>query len=69
MLCVLVVLGMFMFVNGMSFLMNVMCPSTFMFPVYVYGGVVRYLWCFKFLCEFKKSYCDDVWLHFLCEFF
>ena len=27
-------------------------PSLFVFPVSAYGGVVRYFWCFRFICEF-----------------
>ena len=34
--------------------------SLFVLSVYAYGGVVRYFWCFGFLCEFCFFYCDDV---------
>ena len=39
-LCMLLALGMFKFVNVMSSWMNVMSPSLFMFPVCAHGGVV-----------------------------
>ena len=44
--CVLMALGMYMFVKVMSFLMSVMSPppSLFVFPVCAYGGVVGYFW-------------------------
>ena len=53
-LCVLMTLGMFMFVKIMLslFVLSV--------SVCVYGGVVGYFWCFGFLCEFCFLYCDDV---------
>ena len=37
-------------------------PSLFVLSVCPYGGVVGYLRCFSFLCEFCFLYCDDVWL-------
>ena len=39
-LCVLMALGMFMFVKVMSFLISVMSPSWFVLSVCAYGGVV-----------------------------
>ena len=60
-LCVLMALGMFMFVNVMSSLMSVMSPLLVCVPcLYVWwcSGVV---WCFSFLCEFCFLYRDDVW--------
>ena len=58
-LCVLMALGMFMFVKVMSSLISVMSPppSLFVLSVCAYGGVVGY---FSFLCEFCSLYCDDV---------
>ena len=47
-LCVLMALGMFMKV--MSSLISVMSPRLFVLSVCAYGGVVRYFWCFSFLC-------------------
>ena len=35
-------------------------PSLFVFYVCAYGGVVGYLRCFSFPCEFSFLYCDDV---------
>ena len=35
-------------------------PSLFVLSVCAYGGVVGYLRCFGFLCEFCFLYCDDV---------
>ena len=62
-LCVLMDLGMFMFVRVMSSLISVMSPpSLFALSVCAYGGVVGYLRCFSFLCEFCFLYCDDVQL-------
>ena len=31
-------------------------PSLFVFPVRAYGGVMWYVWCFSFLCEFCAVY-------------
>ena len=45
--CVLMVLGMFMFVNVMSILMSVMSP-----PPCVYGGVVWDILCFRLCVSF-----------------
>ena len=62
-LCVLMALGMFMFVKVMSSLISVMSPpSLFVLYVCAYGGVVGNLRCFSFLCEFCLFYCDDVLL-------
>ena len=48
-LCVLMALGMFMFVKVMSSLISVMIPpSLFVLVVCAYGGVVGYLRCFAF---------------------
>ena len=52
-LCVLMALGMCMFVKVMSSLVSVL-------SVCAYGGVVGYLRCFCFLGEFCFLYCDDV---------
>ena len=65
-LCVLMTLGMFMFVKDMSSLMS---PSLFVLAVCAYGGVVGYFRCFSFLCEFCFLYCDDVRLGAVYEFF
>ena len=65
-LCVLMTLGMFMFVKVMSSLMSVMSPCLFVFHVCAYGGV---FWCFSFLCELCFFYCDDVWLGVVYEVF
>ena len=35
-------------------------PSLVVLSVCAYGGVVGYLRCFSFLCEFCFLYCDDV---------
>ena len=35
-------------------------PSLFVPYVCAYGGVVGYLMCFSFLCEFCFLYCDEV---------
>ena len=53
-LCVLMALGMFMFVKVVSSLISVMSPPPplFVLSVRAYGGVVGYFWCFSFLCEF-----------------
>ena len=59
-LCVLMALGMFMFVTVKSSLISVMSPSLFVFSGCAYGGVVGYFWCFSYLCEFCFLYCDDV---------
>ena len=60
-LCVLMALGIFMFVKVMSSLINVMSQATlFVLSVCAYDGVVGYLRCFSFLCEFCFLYCDDV---------
>ena len=56
-LCVLMVLGMFMFVKVMSSLISVMSPPLCLCSVCEYVGVVGYL---SFLCEFWFLYCDDV---------
>ena len=54
-------LGMYMFVKVMSSLISVMRPpSLFVLSVCAYGGIVGYLRCFSFLCEFCFLYCDDV---------
>ena len=66
--CVLMALGMFMFVKVMSSLISVMSPL-FVLSICAYGGVVGYLWCFSFLCEFCFLYCDDVRLGAVCEVF
>ena len=44
-------------------------PSLAVLSVCVYGGVVGYFWCFRFLCEFCFLYCDDVRLGTVCEVF
>ena len=44
-------------------------PSLFVLPVCAYGGVVGYVWCFSFLCEFCFLYCDDVRLGAVYELF
>ena len=71
-LCVLMSLGMFMFVKVMSSLISVMstppCWGS-LFSVCAYGGVVGYCWCFSFLCKFGFLYCDDVRLGAVYEFF
>ena len=59
-LCVLMALGMFLFVNVMSSLMSVRSPLPACVPVCAYGDVVRYFWCFRFICEFCFLYCDDI---------
>ena len=52
-LCVLMTLGMFMFVKVMSSLISVMSPpSLFVLSVCAYGGVVGYFRCLSFLCQF-----------------
>ena len=59
--CVLMALGIFLFVKVMSFLISVMSPpSLCVLSVCAYGGVVGYFWCFGFLCEFCFLYCADV---------
>ena len=58
--CVLMALGMFMFMKGMSSLISVMSPPPCLCSLY--GGVVGYFWCFGFRCEFCFLYCDDVQL-------
>ena len=70
-LCVLMAFGMLMFVKVMSSLISVMSPppSLFVLSVCAYGGVVRYFWCFYFLCEFCFLYCDDLRLGAVSEFF
>ena len=50
-LCVLMALGMFMFVKVMSSLISVMSPLLVLLSVCAYGGVVGVL-CFSFLCGF-----------------
>ena len=60
-LCVLMALGMFMFVKVMLSLISLMSPpSLFVLSVCAYDDVVGYLRCFSFLCEFCFLYCDDV---------
>ena len=54
-LCVLMGLGMFMFVKVMSSLISVL-------SVCAYRGVVGYFRCFSCLCKFCFLCCDDVWL-------
>ena len=44
-LCVLMALGMFMFMKVMSSLISVMSPSLFVLSVCAYGGVVGYFCC------------------------
>ena len=52
-LCVLMALGMFMFVEVMSSLISVMSPhSLFVLSVCAYGGVVGYFWCLAFCVSF-----------------
>ena len=73
-LCVLMALGMFMFVKVMSSLISVMSHppclcSLFVLSVCAYGGVVGYFRCFSFLCEFCFLYCDDVRLGAVYSFF
>ena len=43
--------------------------SLFVFPACAYDGVVRYFWCFRFLCEFCFLYGDDAWLRVVYEVF
>ena len=57
-LCVLMALGMFMFVTVMSSLFSVMIPHPCLCSLSV--RMVVYFWCFGFLCEFSFLYCDDV---------
>ena len=64
-LCVLMALGMFMFVKVMSSLISVMSPLL----VCAYGGVVGYFGRFSLLCEFCFLYCDDVRLGTVYECF
>ena len=56
-LCVLLTLGMSMFVKVMSSLISVMSPL-------LVSTLCLYVWwcsgCFIFLCEFCLLYCDDV---------
>ena len=66
---VLMALGMFMFVKVMSSLISVMIPLLVCVLCCAYGGVVRYFWCFSFLCEFCFLYYDDVCLCVVYEFF
>ena len=44
-------------------------PSLFVLSVCAYGGVVRYFWCFSFLCEVCFLYCDDARLGAVYEVF
>ena len=56
-LCVLMVLGMLMFVKVMSSMISLMSPSSlFVLSVCGYGGVVFFL-CLSFCVSFL--YCDD----------
>ena len=61
-LCVLMDLGMCMFVNIMSLLMSVMSTPPFCVPCQCVWWCSEVFWRFKFLCEFCFLYCDDVWL-------
>ena len=67
--CVLMALGMFLFVKVMSSLISVMSPPPWVCSVCAYGGVVGYFRCFRFLCEFCFLDCDDVWLGAVYEVF
>ena len=58
-LCVLMALGIFMFVKVMSSLISVINLLVFA-SVCAYGGVVVYFRCFSSLCEFCFLYCGDV---------
>ena len=68
-LCVLMALGMFMFLKCMSSLISVMTPSLFVLSACAYGVVVGYFRCFSFLCEFCFLYCDDARLGAVYEVF
>ena len=60
-LCVLMVLGIVYVCEGYVVLHQCDEPlSLFVLSVCACGGVVGYLWCFSFLCEFCFLYCDDV---------
>ena len=54
MCCVLMALGMFMFVKVMWSLISVMSPppSLFVLSVCAYSGVVGYFWCLAFCVSF-----------------
>ena len=64
-LCVLIALGMFMFVKVMSSLISVMTPA---FPC-LCSLSVRMVVYFSILCEFCFLYCDDVRLSAVYEVF
>ena len=69
-LCVLMALGMFMFVNVISSLISGMRPHhLFVLSVCAYGGVAGYFFWFSFLCEFYLLYCNYVRLDAVYEFF
>ena len=59
--CVLISLGIFMFMNVMSSLMSVV------FTVCAYDSVVRYFLCVFYLCMLCFLFSDDVWFHVVCE--
>ena len=49
-MCVLMALGMFMFVKVMSPLISVMSPSLFVLSVCAYGGVLGHFFCVLAFC-------------------
>ena len=51
-LCVLMALGICMFVNVMWSLISVTNPSLFMLAVCAYGGILGYFWCLAFCVSF-----------------
>ena len=59
-----------MLIDGLGYVYVCECyVALTVFPVCVYGCVVGYFWCFRFMCEFCFLYCDDVWLGAVYDFF
>ena len=59
-LCVLMALGMFMFVKVMSSLISVMCPLLVFAICLCVWWCSGFFWCFSIMYEFCFLYCDNV---------